>query len=288
MAKINFHLSFGLVSMPVALEAAAREDKVSFNQITPDGGGVSQRLVNKETGMEVAKSDLRRGFQLSNGTYAIVTESELEACAPKSSKIIEISEFVEADSVDPIYFDASYYVSPKAAGDKAYALLYDTLRTSGKYAIAKATMFGRETVVVIRAAAGGLVLHRCFYEHEVRASREFRTEVAQLDPKEVSMAAMVVDLLSTGGFEPSKFRDTYTETLRALCTAKEAGVVVSGSNVTAPDILELLRQSVDEALAAKAGLGDVMPVPRLMVPASENLTPLLTRIVQEMEMASSA
>jgi DNA end-binding protein Ku len=238
--------------------------------MAPDGGRCKQKLVSEKTGEEVNRKDLRKGIELG-GSLTAIEEADLKAIAPKSEKTIQISEFVPAETLDPIFFNASYYVAPGAAGEKAYTLLYHALKDSGKYGVAKATMFGGESVVAIRAYRGGLVLHRLFYESEVRAAREFRADTSTLSDKEVKMANAVVEMMSAEAFDPAKFQDEYTDTLRALVQAKIAGLKLEPGEEphTAPDILELLRQSVEQAK-----------------PASPSLTPMLDSILSGMREAA--
>ena len=128
---------------------------------------------------------------------------------------------IPAAEVDPVYLDASYYVVPEAAAEKAYTLLYEALRRSSYAALAQWTCHNREHLVLLRPGRCGLLLHTLFYADEVRARDEFRTEVEWVAPREVELAGLLVEALAAR-FEPGKYKDTYRENLQLGITPNPA------------------------------------------------------------------
>ena len=170
--------------------------------------------------------------------------------APSTAKVMEILEFVKTGEVDPVYFESSYYMAPDAAGEKPYALLFDTLKRTGYVGIAKVAMHNREHIVIFRPGAHGLLMHTMYYSHEIRKVEEFRTDVSLVRDKEVELAQMLVESLAAP-FEPEKYTDTFRDNLQKLIEAK-----VQGQEIVAPptpepakviDIMEALRQSLNIA-----------------------------------------
>ena len=203
-------ISFGLITIPVRLFAAARTERVSFNQIhNVCGGRIKQQTYCPQCERIVERSELVKGFEVEKDRYVIVNDEEVKAIAPASSDTMEIAEFVKAEGIDPIYYDSSYFMVPEEAGKKAYHLLLETMRKSGYSAIAKITMHQREYTVVVRPHADGLLLHTMFYPEEVREVPEFRRdENVTVKPQEVALAEKLVEGLAAD-FDPSKYHDEY-------------------------------------------------------------------------------
>jgi DNA end-binding protein Ku len=244
------HISFGLVSFPVKLHAAARSQAVSFNQLHQcDHSRVKQVLYCQAEDKPVSRSELVKGFEYEKDRYVVVEERELDQMVPRSSRVMEVLEFVPEVEVDPVYLDASYYVVPEAAGEKPYTLLYEALRRSGYVSIAQLTMHSREHLVLLRPGRFGLLLHTLFYSDEVRTLDEFRTDTEWVAPQELELAHLLVESLAAR-FEPAKYKDRYRENLRALIDAKVRGEELklgAPQPVPAPvaDILEALKASLE-------------------------------------------
>jgi DNA end-binding protein Ku len=216
-------IRFGLVVLPVALDAGARADRVSFKQMALDGGGIEQRLVSKKTGQEVPRTELRKAAEVGK-TLVEIPAAELAALEGDPNKAIDILSFVPTESVDALYYEDSHYLKPQTGGENAFALLFDVLKRKGRTAIAKAWLNGAEHVVAIRAAAGGLVLQKLFYQNEVRMERAYRPDTSTLPEAQVKMAEMLVDGLAAPAFDPSLYHDEYSAKLRKLIASKVAVV----------------------------------------------------------------
>jgi DNA end-binding protein Ku len=240
-----------LITIPVRLFAAARTERVSFNQIhNVCGGRIKQQTFCPQCDRLVERSELVKGYEVEKDRYVIVNDEEIKAMAPASSDTMEIMEFVKADGIDPIYYDSSYFMVPEEAGKKAYHLLLETMRRSGYSAIAKIAMHQREYTVVVRPHADGLLLHTMFYPEEVREVPEFRRdENVAVKPQEVALAEKLVEGLAAD-FDPSKYHDEYQTKMQQLIEAKKEGLTVG---VEAPkkrapviDLMQALQKSLGE------------------------------------------
>jgi DNA end-binding protein Ku len=247
------HLTFGLVSFPVKLFTAARGESISFNQLhKTDNSRVKQVLYCQAEDKPIPRSEIVKGYEYEKDRYVVVEDEEIKKMAPSTAKVMEILEFVKRDEVDPIYFESSFYMAPDDAGEKPYALLYDTLKRSGYVGVAKIAMHNREHIVIFRPGNFGLMMHTMYFAHEVRRVEEFRTDTSVVKEQEVKLAEMLVQSLAAT-FEPEKYRDTYRDNLQALIDAK-----INGQEVVTPphaepakviDIMEALKQSL--AIAKK-------------------------------------
>jgi len=156
------YITFGLITIPVRLFAAARTERVSFNQIHQVcGNRIKQQIFCPHCDRVVERSELVKGYEVEKDRYVVVNDEEIKSIAPASSDTMEIVEFVKAEGIDPIYFDASYFMTPEDAGKKAYHLLFEAMGKSGFSAIAKIAMHQREYTVVVRPHAKGCCCTPC-------------------------------------------------------------------------------------------------------------------------------
>jgi DNA end-binding protein Ku len=258
------HLTFGLVSFPVKLYTAARGESISFNQLhKPDNSRIKQVIYCQAEDKPIPRSEIVKGFEYEKDRYVVIEDEDIKKMAPATAKIMEILEFVKADQVDPIYFESSFYMAPDDAGEKPYALLFDTLKRTGYVGVAKIAMHNREHIVIFRPGNFGLVMHTMYFAHEVRKIEEFRTDTSVVKDQEVKLAEMLVQSLAAA-FEPEKYRDTYRDNLQAMIDAK-----IQGQEVVTPphaepakviDIMEALKQSLAIARKPPASV-EVMEAP---------------------------
>jgi DNA end-binding protein Ku len=244
------HLTFGLVSFPVRLFSAARSETVSFNLLHKDDHSrIKQVTFCQKEDKPVPRTELVKGYEYEKDHYVVVDEEDIKKVAPKTARVMEILEFVKAEQVDPIYLESSYYVAPDEGGEKPYALLFQALRESQFYALAKVAMHNREHIIVLRPGAKGILSHTMYYQDEIRQVEEFRTDTSLVKDKELAMAKMLISSLEAE-FEPQKYHDQYRENLTNMIEAKIAGrkVVEAPSEHIAPviDIMEALKKSLAE------------------------------------------
>ena len=243
------HLTFGLVSLPVKLFTAARSETLSFNQLHKhDNSRIKQVIYCQAEDKPIPRDEIVKGYEYEKGKYVVVQDEEIKKVAPKTAKVMEILEFVKAGDVDPVYLESSYYMAPDEGGEKPYALLFEALKDTKYYAVAKIAMHNREHIVVVRPGERGMILHTMYYEDEVRRTEEFRTDTTKVTEREMNLAKMLVESLAAE-FEPGKYHDTYKTNLRQMIDAKVEGhkVVETPEPHIAPviDIMDALKKSLE-------------------------------------------
>jgi DNA end-binding protein Ku len=267
------HLSFGLVSIPISLTPAARTERISFNQLhSVCHTRLRQPLFCPHCNRNVERSEVEKGYEYEKDQYVLFTPDELKAIEPESARAMDILEFVREDEVDPLYFDASYYVAPEEGGAHAYHLLLDAMRKSGYAGIAKVTMHNREYIVVLRARGHGLALHTMYYQNEVRSAESLgNTDKTEVKEAEERLAMQLIKNLAAP-FKPEKYHDTYQTALRELVEAKTQGKTVKAPPrvAMAPviDLMTALKKSlgergVTEAQAAETPKSLVRATPKV-------------------------
>ncbi len=244
------HLTFGLVSFPVRLFSAARSETISFNLLhKEDHSRIKQVIYCQAEDKPVPRSELVKGYEYEKDHYVEIDEEDIKKVAPKTASVMEILEFVKAEQVDPVYLESSYYVAPDEGGEKPYALLFQALKESQYYALAKVAMHNREHIIILRPGSKGILSHTMYYQDEIRQVEEFRTDTSLVKEKELAMAKMLISSLEAD-FEPQKYHDTYRENLQQMIEAKIEGkkVVAAPSEHVAPviDIMEALKRSLAE------------------------------------------
>lgn len=243
------YLTFGLISIPIRLFAAARGERISFNQLHKTcHSRLKQQLYCPTCNRTVDRSEIVKGYEYAKDAYVIVDDEEIKKIAPPSASTMEIQEFVRLAEVDPLYFDASYYAVPDAPGRKPYRLLQQAMEEGGYAAVAKIAMHQREYVVLIRPRAGGLTLHTMHYKDEVREVAEYGQDGdIQISAQELELARKLVETLAAP-FQPDKYRDEYQYRLQQLLEAKQKGEQVAAPEQPrlAPviDLMEALQKSL--------------------------------------------
>ena len=245
------NVSFGLVSIPVKMFTAASSESVSFNQIHPKcGGRIKQQLLCPTCNEVVERNTLVKGYEFAKDQYVQFTEAELKALEGETSRMIDITEFVPLDQVDPIYFEKTYYLGPDKGGEKAYRLLSDAMLKTGRVALAKFCMRGKESLVLIRSAQKGLMLHFMYFADEVRDFSEVdKGDEAKIKPGEMDLAHRLIDELSKDKFRPEQYADEYrTRVLQAVEMKVEGQEVTSlapqAQRTQVIDLMEALKQSL--------------------------------------------
>jgi len=246
------HMTFGLVSVPLRLYPAARAEHVHFNQLhAPCGSRVKQSLMCPKCERTVERRELLRGAEVEEGRFVIVEDADLAAAAPKPEKALEILEFVKLEQVDPVYFDASYYLVPEGtAGERPYYLLFRALREMGHAAIARLVRQQREHHVIVRPARDGLMMHTLFYADEVRRVAEYgHPEHVEVVERELEIAKLFIQTLATD-FEPGKYHDRYRESLVQVIRAKAMGLEPTEAPPAAlppaSDLMAALKASLEQ------------------------------------------
>jgi DNA end-binding protein Ku len=257
----NGAISFGLVSIPVKLFSATENKTVSFHQLdSKSGGRVRQKRVSEATGEEVPYEDIVKGYELGSGRYVTITDEEMASIDPVASRTVDLLEFVDLESIDPIFYESTYYLAPDPATAKPYALLLRAMTEAQKVGIARFVMRGKERLCAIRPHEGTLVLETMRYADEVRDPAEIPgiDEVADVDlrPQEVAMAEQLIASLDAD-FDPAQFEDSYREKVLELIARKESGeegvveTPAASNEDKVIDLMAALKASVAEAKQAR-------------------------------------
>lgn len=253
-------LSFGLVNVPVGVFSATEEKSIHFNQFQ---AGTSDRVrnkrVNERTGEEVPYDQIVKGYDLGGGEFVLVTPEELTALAPGRTKTIEVTDFVDLEDIDPVYFDRPYFLAPQGKGsDKAYGLLLEAMRAMKKVAIATFVMREKQYLVAVRPGHDALILETLRFADEVRdpvAEIDVLPVDADYGERELEMARMLIESM-TREWKPDEYADTYREKVEQLIEEKRSGAVVNLEQPEAApapvvNLLEALQASVEAARGSR-------------------------------------
>jgi len=245
-------ISFGLISVPIRLYAAARYSHIAFHEIHRKcGTRVHQQLYCPYDKEVVPRDELALGYEVEKDKYILVDPAELKALKPQSSTSMEILQFVKLAEVDPIYFETSYFSVPEQAGERAYSLLLDVMEKMGYAAIAKVTMHQRERTVIIRPYQNGLILHTIYYPNEIHEAKGYgKTTTKNLKKQEVDLAAQFAKAL-VRPFRPEQFHDEYSARVEQLIESKN-----KGKPAPKPEKARRLAPVVDLMSALKKSLAD--------------------------------
>jgi DNA end-binding protein Ku len=249
-------ISFGLVTIPVALYSATEDRTPKFKMLRRgDHSPIRYRRVAEADGEEVPWEDIVRGYEVEKGTYVVFTDEELEAVAADGPKIIDVVQFVDESEIDPIYYKSSYYLVPDETGSKAYRILLRALEEKGKVAIAKVAIRDKQHLATLRPRDGVLVMETMFWPDEIRAPAfpELEQEV-EIRPEELQLAEVLIDNLSRP-FDPAAFSDPSRERIEELARKKLEGEEIVTPAAQEPakvvDLLEALKASVEATRAEK-------------------------------------
>jgi len=241
-------IGFGLVNIPVKLFSASQQSELDLDMLDKkDHSHIRFKRVNEETGREVAWSNIVKGYKYK-GDYVILDGKDFQQASPKKSKIIEITDFILEEEVDSIYYETPYYLVPEKSGVKAYALLREAFKKSGKAGIANFVLRSKEHLCILRPYKNVIVLNRLRFAEEIRDPSELTLPKEKPKPTEMKMALSLIDQL-TASFDIKKFKDSYTAELRKLIKAK-----ASGKTVKQPVLKVTHRKSEDLMSQLKASL----------------------------------
>jgi DNA end-binding protein Ku len=249
------YLSFGLVSFPIRLFAAARPEAVHFHMLhRKDLSRVKEVWYCAEEDKPIERSEIVKGYEIEKGEYVTVDDEELKKVAPATATTMDVLQFVGSGGIDPLLFESSYYVAPEEKVSKPYALFMAALAETKQDAIAKLAMHNREHVVLIRPAEGGLVLHTLYYEDELHKANKAEMPKSKFSAKELEMAKSLVQHLS-GKFKLADFRDTYRENVERLMEEKRKGEKITAVKQPRKAPVIDLMTALKKSLAATAGQG---------------------------------
>ena len=257
-------ISFGLVNVPVELHSAKkRAAELDMTMLDKrDLAPVGYKRVNKSTGKEVAWGDVVKAYEYQDGDYVVLSNEDFRRANPEAAKTVEILAFVDLADIQPQYFDTPYYLKPEKRGEKAYALLRDTLHKAGRAGIASVVIRTKQYLAALVAQDELLVLNTLRYADELKSPADLEIPKAKVTPKELDMALRLVEDMADQ-WHPDKYKDTYRDDL--LKRIKEKVKAGETEALTAPekeprkeksadviDLMSLLKKSVEKKPAAKA------------------------------------
>jgi len=252
-------LEFGLISIPVRLYAAARSSRIQLHQIHAlCHTRLKQPLFCPHCNRMVERSEVVKGYEYEDGKYVLLGEDEIKKIAPASARKMEILAFVKESEIDPIFFDASYFIVPENEGKKAYHLLLKTLEDTERVGIAKLAMHQREYTVFLRPYDHGIALHTMYFKNDIREAPEYgKQEETKLKPAEIKLAEQLVANLSEH-FRLERYHDEFQSRLKALIDAKLKGreeIAATPEPKRAPviDMMSALKRSLEMKRPAAAG-----------------------------------
>jgi DNA end-binding protein Ku len=259
-ALASVTVSFGMVSIPIKLYAATQAQAgVSFNLLHKGcGSRLKQQFVCAREGVVVDRADTVKGYEFAKDQYVTFTPEELKELEEQGTQTIEISEFVPADSIDPIYYDKAYFLGPDKGGAKPYALLAESMRQTGQTAVGRYAARGKQYIVQLRAVPGGLVMQQLLYAPEVRAISDLAIEAAPVRDSELTLAKQLIGQISSKQFDPGQYEDDVRKRIEAAVERKVEGEEIavspsapeSGAQVI--DLMEALRASLDKNATRRA------------------------------------
>jgi DNA end-binding protein Ku len=246
-------ISFGLVAIPVKLySATVSSERISFNLLRQkDGSRVKQQYIAVNDGKLVDRSEMVKGYEFAKDQFVQFNADELKSLEETTTHSIDIGQFVPLETVDPVYFDGTYYLAPDKGGNKPYSLLATALRKTKQCAVGRWISRGKENIVVIRPIDEGLAMHQLHFQAEVRAIKDLGIESATVSAPELKLAEQLIDHLAAKSFDANEFHDEFKGRVEAAIQRKVAGKEVSlaeapvantGGNVI--DLMAALRASL--------------------------------------------
>jgi DNA end-binding protein Ku len=257
-------ISFGLVTIPVKLFPAtqAQAAGVSFHMLHKEcGSRLKQQYICPRDEVVVPRDDIIKGYEFAKDQYVTFTAEELKALEEKATQTVDISEFVPLDKVDPVYFDKPYYLGPDKGGEKAYHLLSEVMRETGRCALARYAARGKQYLVMIRPVEGGLVMQQLLYADEVRPFKEIGLpDKPVLRDAELKLAEQLVEQISAQTFDPAQYEDDVKKRIQADIQKKVEGKEIEVSEPSAApakviDLMEALKASLGAARDKRAAAG---------------------------------
>lgn len=248
----NGTITFGLVNIPIKLHSATESQTVHFHEVHHrDGARIEHRRICSKENREVPYKQVVKGYEVAPDEYVVLEKGEVKAAAGDRGKVIHLDEFVDADAVDPVFYEKTYYVGSRD-DENAYRLLHEALRRSGRAGIGRFTFHDREYLVAVRAPDGAIALHTMRFHDELVAADDLEIARPKEDPakREVRMAEQLVDSLAED-FDPSVYEDTYREAVLDLIKRKAAGKEIDLVEQEEPEHGEDLLAALEASLGGK-------------------------------------
>ena len=260
-------VSFGLVAIPVKLYTATQSaNAVSFNLLHKTcGSRLRQQYICQKEGVVVERDEMAKGYEFAKDQYVLFSPEEIKALEEVGTHSVEISEFVPIESIDPVYFDKTYYLSPDKGAGKPYALLTEALKQAGRCGVGHWAARGKAYIVVLRPIGDVLTMQQLHFATEVRRASEIDVPKTEVRPAELKLAQQLIESQTAARFEPEAYKDDVRARIEAAIQKKVEGKEISVSE-TAPaaegkviDLMEALRASLEKTESARAQVSRLGP-----------------------------
>jgi DNA end-binding protein Ku len=269
----NATISFGLVSVPVSLYSASESSAtVSFNMLHKScGSRLKQQYVCSKEGGIVEKEDISKGYEFAKGQYVTFTPEEIKALDEKATNSIDIAEFVPLNAVDRMYLDKVYYLGPDKGGDRAYRLLGEALKATGRAALGQYSARGKQHLVLVRPLDGVLVMEQLHYAGELKPVAEVPHPETPVKEAELALARQLIEQSSTDEFRPENYHDTVRERVLDAIQRKVEGQEITADAAPPETKIIDLMDALKASLAKKGASTDEMkPAKRAPSKAEES------------------
>ena len=268
----NASISFGLVSVPVQLYSASESSAtVSFNMLHKScGTRLKQQYICPKDGGVVEKDEVSKGYEFAKGQYVLFTPEEIKALDEKATNSIDIAEFVPMAAVDRIYLEKVYYLGPDKGGDRAYRLLGEALKDTGRAALGQYSARGKQHLVLVRPLDGVLVMEQLHYAAELRPASEVPHPDTPVKEAELALARQLIQQSATDEFHPENYRDTVRERVLEAIQNKVEGQEITSSEA-APEETKIidLMDALKASLAKRGGTEEKLTAKRASSKAEE-------------------
>jgi DNA end-binding protein Ku len=241
-------IGFGLVNIPVKLYSAVQASELNLDMLdSKDHANIKFQRINANTGKVVPYENIVKAYNLE-GQYVVLTDEDFKKASPEKTKMIEIAQFVQEKEIDSMYYETPYYLEPEKSGTKAYGLLRDALKKTGKAGLGTYVLRSKESLGLIKTVGNTLILQKIRFAEEVRKAEDLNIPDTESKAPELKMAIALIDQLSAK-FDIAKYKDTYTEELMKVIDAK-----AKGKKIETPTLRVVHSKSKDLMAQLKASL----------------------------------
>jgi DNA end-binding protein Ku len=260
-------ISFGLVAIPVKLYSATQAgNAISFNMLHKAcGSRLKQQYICQKEGVVVERDETVKGYEFAKDQYVQFTPEEIKSLEEVGTHSIDISEFVPIESIDPVYFDKTYYLSPDKGGAKPYGLLTEAMKEAKLGAVGRWAARGKAYIVLLRPVGDVLTMQQLHFAADVRPSSEVEVPKADVKPAELKLARQLIDAQTVKEFDPASYKDELRDRIQAEIDKKVQGQEISVSDVQPEagakviDLMEALRASLEKTESARTSTAELGP-----------------------------
>jgi len=260
-------ISFGLVAIPVKLYSATQSgNAISFNLLHKGcGSRLKQQYICAKDGSIVERDDMVKGYEFAKDQYVTFAPDEIKALEEAGTHAVEISEFVPVESIDPVYFDKTYYLAPDKGAGRPYGLLTEALKQAQRAAVGRWAARGKAYIVLLRPVGDVLTMQQLHFAADVRSSTEIDVPKADVKPAELKLAQQLIDQQTSDKFDPTAYKDELHARIEGAIQKKVEGAEISVSEIAPAgeskviDLMEALRASLEKTETARTSASQLGP-----------------------------